>query len=425
MKNIQKVLMMLAIALTAAAIAVMSGRTKADAASASLNGPQTVRAGDTITLTLQMQAPGSFGVEGILEYDAAVVSYQSMTAEAGGWKAEVSGSKFVIYDDGLTNALGANAGVAKITFQVKANAAAGTSIAISVKELVATDGTNESSAGTAVYRTTVAAPLSSNNNLSSLKVDGVNISPAFSAGTTTYNAGEVDYSVSALNVTAVPQDSKAKVSVSGSSLQVGSNTVSITVTAENGAAKTYRIQVTRKQNPNYVASSDAALASLSISAGVISPNFSTDITEYVVYLPYEISSLSASGQARDSKAQGVTGASADQLEVGAKILSVTCKAEDGTQKTYRITAVRMPQYAGTLPVISGVDTKPTEEDSQEDTQSVADTEQKESSSEQKSTGSGGQKGSGTLRVVLWILLVAVSAGAGFGACYALLKKGIL
>ena len=73
------------------------------------------------------------------------------------------------------------------------------------------------------------------------------LSPEFSAATKDYTA-TVDYSCSSLAVTANPADSKASVtSVTGNdSLEVGENTVSIVVTAEDGSTSTYNIVVTRR-----------------------------------------------------------------------------------------------------------------------------------------------------------------------------------
>lgn len=88
---------------------------------------------------------------------------------------------------------------------------------------------------------------SSNSSLSSLVISSGSLSPEFSAGTRDYTA-TVDYSVSSLAVTATPADQKASVtSVTGNdSLEVGENTVSVVVTAENGATSTYNIVVTRR-----------------------------------------------------------------------------------------------------------------------------------------------------------------------------------
>ena len=88
---------------------------------------------------------------------------------------------------------------------------------------------------------------SSNSSLGSLVISAGSLSPEFSAATKDYTA-TVDYSCSSLAVTANPADSKASVtSVTGNdSLEVGENTVSVVVTAEDGSTSTYNIVVTRR-----------------------------------------------------------------------------------------------------------------------------------------------------------------------------------
>ena len=88
---------------------------------------------------------------------------------------------------------------------------------------------------------------SSNASLGSLVISAGTLSPEFSAATKDYTA-TVDYSCSSLAVTANPADSKASVtSVTGNdSLEVGENTVSVVVTAEDGSTSKYNIVVTRR-----------------------------------------------------------------------------------------------------------------------------------------------------------------------------------
>lgn len=88
---------------------------------------------------------------------------------------------------------------------------------------------------------------SSNASLGSLVISAGTLSPEFSAATKDYTA-TVDYSCSSLAVTANPADSKASVtSVTGNdSLEVGENTVSVVVTAEDGSTSTYNIVITRR-----------------------------------------------------------------------------------------------------------------------------------------------------------------------------------
>lgn len=327
------------------------------AASASLTGPSTVRAGDTITLKLNVSDSGKYGLEGTISYDSSVVSLSDMSCDVSGWKVENNGNSIIVYDDALSNPLGSSATVLTLKFKVGSGVAAGTKVNISVNEIVTTDGSAENNLGSASYSTTIAAPLSSNANLSSLSVKEGKFTQSFSAGTTSYSLGEVDYSVKKLNISYKTEDSSAKVSINGNSLSVGSNTVSIVVKAENGATKTYKITVIRKQDPNYVASSNANLSGITISSGAISPTFSPDKTDYIVYLPYEYvgKEFSVTGDAADSKASGISGETIAALVEGVNKTTVVCKAEDGTEKIYKIAVVVMPEYNGAVPDIEGVD----------------------------------------------------------------------
>ncbi len=101
-------------------------------------------------------------------------------------------------------------------------------------------------------KVTIKAPYqaSSDCKLKSLVVSEGTLSPAFSKDKTEYTVS-VGGGCNKLGVTAVANDSKASVKVSGNKdLKEGENTVKITVTAENGDTKTYKIKVTRgKMSP--------------------------------------------------------------------------------------------------------------------------------------------------------------------------------
>lgn len=92
------------------------------------------------------------------------------------------------------------------------------------------------------------AVLSSNNLLGSLVMYEAAVSPAFHPDVTNYTA-TVGYDITKVTVKALAADAKAKgVTISGgSNLQVGSNTVSIVVQAENGVTREYKIIITRQE----------------------------------------------------------------------------------------------------------------------------------------------------------------------------------
>ena len=394
---------------------LIGSKTNIYAASASLTGNSTVRAGDTITLTLNISDSGKYGLEGVLDYNSSQVTFSKMTCNLSGWKVEHNGGSVLVYDDALANPLNGNKSVLTIKFKVNSNVAAGTNIQISMKNLVVTDGSAESNLGTATYSVTVAKPLSSNANLSALSVEGFALNPKFSAGTTSYDIGEVEYSTSSLKVSYKTEDGAAKVSVSGTKLNVGKNTISVVVKAENGQTKTYTITVTRKQDPNYVASSNANLGSLSVSQGTISPQFSTEVMDYVVYLPYEYAgtAFAATGSATDGKAQGVTAGEIAQLAEGVNKVAVTCKAEDGTEKSYTVYVVVMPKFAGTLPTITGVDVNVEPDEPTEEIESTEDSTELDDAPAEKLDEKDGGSVVTIILIVVIIILVALLGAAGY------------
>lgn len=316
----------------------------------SLSGPSTVRAGDTITLSYGAGG-GIFGGAGSVSYDASQLTLQSYNAAIGGtWAVEFSGSNFVFYDNSMQNPI-SGATIFTATFTVNANVAPGTAVSVSVSGTVS-DGSQDSGAGS-TWSTTVAPPLSTNCDLSMLTVSGASISPAFSAGVTGYSAS-VPFSTGSLQVSATAADSKAKVSVNNPQLVAGGTTsITVTVTAESGATKTYTIRVTREQDPNYVPSNNNKLESLTVDGQTLSPVFSPEITQYYIWLPYETETVSISGKTQDPKASVSVG-EIPGLEPGKGTdIPVTVTAEDKSQLVYTVTAVRAPAHEDVAAYLQG------------------------------------------------------------------------
>ena len=95
--------------------------------------------------------------------------------------------------------------------------------------------------------TAVAATYNGSDNcyLSELSVSSYELNKTFSKESTTYfiTVGE---DVDSIDITATAEDDEATICIYGSdSLTTGANKVLITVTAENGNTRTYRIYVTK------------------------------------------------------------------------------------------------------------------------------------------------------------------------------------
>ena len=324
---------------------------RAEAAGASFSGSSSLRPGDKVTVTFSVSGSNIVAIQGTLSYDSSLELTGTSRLLSDPWAMDMNGSTVVLYDNSLTHAI-SNASVFSATFRVKSSVAPGTTVSASVKNITVSDGSSDTSLGNASWSATIAAPLSSNASLSSLSCSSGTLSPSFSSGTTSYSV-TVPYDVTSLSLSYKTQDSGARVSVSGNSLSVGSNTVTLTVTAANGNTKYYVIYATRQQDPNYVPSSNALLSSITSTKGTLSPVFTPEGKDYVLYVPYEVQKIEVGGVAQDGKARSVTGSSAE-LEPGDNVLTVVCVAEDGkTKEEYTVHVYRMPVYEGILPEITG------------------------------------------------------------------------
>ncbi len=325
---------------------------KANAASGSLTGPSTARVGDTITVSFRINGGTFYGYSGSLSYDSSVLTLQGVYNSAGSnWAFTSSGNNIVAYDNTGNNHPVTSAFTAK--FKVNSGVAANTAISVKFSGTASGGGSETGISG--AYYATVAAPLSGDATLSSLTVSNATLSPAFSPNTTSYSCGTVGFDISKLGVTATANADGAKISVSGSTLSVGDNKVYVKVTAPNGATKTYVISVSREQDPDYKPSSNTKLASITLSVGTLSPAYNADVKEYVVYLPYEVSSISISAAAADPLAKGTVGVEESTLDVGLNEFEIKCTAEDDSVGTYKIYVVRMDEFKGldsiTLPSV--------------------------------------------------------------------------
>lgn len=390
-------------------VSMFAMTTFAASSSATLTGPGTVRAGDTITLTFNLNGSGIYGASGTLSYDSNQLTLSSTSQKIGnGWKVEFNGNNFLAIDENLAKPINSNTALFTVTFKVNSNLAVGTVIGVSYTSITTTDGNADTNVSNATYSKTVAAPMSKDNALKSLTVSNATISPAFSAGTTSYTA-EVPFDVNKLDVNATANDSKAKVSVNSPNLTPGGTTnVTVTVTAENGDNKTYTIAVKRAQDPNYVASGNNDLAGISVDGFLLSPVFSAENTQYIIWLPYETENVTISGTPADNKAN-VTVEGGSGLVAGAdNEIKVICTAEDGTQKVYTVIAKRAAAH--------GNNNEPTEPDPQPQPTEPSEptTTPTEPQEPCETTQSGG--------IQWWVLLIVGIACLGIGLAGGLVIK---
>lgn len=248
-----------------------TGRVNLSASGGSLSDAKVWVEGNSQTVTLKSDSPGTIKI--------------TATAEGG-----------TLSDNGQDVEI--NSQAATVTFKEKENTNNGSE----------TTNTNENNSTTTATTTTK----SSNANLSNLGITP-NDFKGFKSGTTAYNV-TVPNDVAQVTVYAKLQDSKAKLTGTGvQKLNVGKNTLNVVVTAEDGTKKTYTINVTREEaksntvennttseetskeekseSQNEEKTSNSDLIKLEITGHKLTPEFSPDIYEYTLDVNGDISSL--------------------------------------------------------------------------------------------------------------------------------------
>ncbi len=192
--------------------------------------------------------------------------------------------------------------------------------------------------------TTTTTKKSDNNYLSKILIDGEMLED-FDKDTTKYTLS-VDYDTKKVSVKAVAEDENAKVEIENpSKLEVGDNTITISVLAADGSTKYYKITVNRKDKEE---SSNTKLKSIKIDGYKL--DFDANSKTFYLKINNEDSELDISAKPADSKATvKITGN--EDLEDGS-IIKILVTATDGTKSTYRIIIEK--KESSPLPLIIGL-----------------------------------------------------------------------
>jgi hypothetical protein len=187
---------------------------------------------------------------------------------------------------------------------------------------------------------------SGNADLSNIRINGHLLSN-FSPSVTEYTY-HVPNEITDVSVTGSVYDSTATVQVTGGhGLLVGSNRVTLDVTAQNHSTKQYMVDIVRA---NGGSSSKTDLSGLVVNQGTLTPSFDPGITSYSFDVPNGTDSLSVTASVYDPNAtiqmNGVPVASGMisnpiSLQVGSNVIQVVILAQDGvTSKTYTLNVTR-------------------------------------------------------------------------------------
>jgi len=205
----------------------------------------------------------------------------------------------------------------------------------------------------AVTRQALEPVKSNDNNLNDLSVNGYTINPQFDKDQLNYTLS-IPYEATEIIVNTLKSNENATVEVSGNTnLQVGENTVSITVTAENGDKKVYTIAVNREDKVEQpTLDSDATLKSLYIGGFTLNPTFASNINVYSIKVGEAVTGLNVDAIPNSEKAT-VEIAGNLGWEYGVNQVLITVTAEDGTKNVYIINATRTNPISNNEPVKSG------------------------------------------------------------------------
>ena len=201
--------------------------------------------------------------------------------------------------------------------------------------------------------------------LQSLAISDVTLSPPFNPDISSY-IDTVPNSTDRITVTAVRNDMHATVTGDDDRpLEVGNNTVDITVTAENGDQKDYTVSIYRLSNDAIMDTlspknehSFLAMSMDTVPLNVLSPPFNPYIFSYTLTVPHSVENMTFIGKARDEKSVISGDINKSKILVfGDNLFNIIVTAEDGTEQVYTISVHRLSNDA-TLSALTVASTDP-------------------------------------------------------------------
>jgi hypothetical protein len=260
---------------------------------------------------------------------------------ANGLTVSSNGNFHIAYKIEADYSIASGSAIATITLRAKSTTVGATSVVTVSNVGVTLEGSYETvSAPNRSITMVIAAPAepvepvepvtpkSSNNDLKALTSTTVSI--PFEKNTLTYLLN-VANEVTAIELTATPDDPKSTVEITGNTdLETGSNTVLVKVTAENGVVKTYTLTVNRaKSNSN-------KLTTLTIEGYELIPTFDPDTDRYEINIKdTTVTSLNIDFTLQNPGSK-VDIIGNEELMEGKNVIKLIVTAENGEMNTYNI-----------------------------------------------------------------------------------------
>lgn len=256
----------------------------------------SVTVGNQVSVTMKIASSdgSALGASDVrLQYDSSALEFVSGTSANGG-----AGSVRVL---GAMES--ANQTTFSFTLKFKALKAGTTNIKVTSQEVYDADSqmVTIEHVGSSAVKVNAPVTYSKDATLASLTISPGELTPSFSSDVTEYTA-VVAGDVEKLTVSAPANDSKASVSVSGNDgLQMGENTITCKVTAEDGATtKTYTILVTKTEElPTEAESTEAPVQSGGSATNVEDGNWKIEAEFDAESLPdgFTVTDFTYDGQA--------------------------------------------------------------------------------------------------------------------------------
>ena len=266
-----------------AVMPAMVPATRAMAATgAAYVGSASGEAGDEVTVSITLYADTEIGGTYInLSYDPGSIEFVSGKDMSGG-----AGTISAVYSDTFSGSLNKS-------FTVKILKPGTSTISVlSSSYMVSMDGDKvQVSGGSGTITGNAPVTYSTDNNLASLSISPGTLSPAFSPNVTKYTSS-VGADCAHLVVSAKANDSNATVSVSGTRMDPGNNTTTITVTAQSGDKKVYTIYTTKAEGETESSSENESEGETEVKEQVVkiddaAYNISSDFEEHPLPSGYE------------------------------------------------------------------------------------------------------------------------------------------
>ena len=213
-------------------VVILPFQVNAASANISVSGSSTAMVGSTVTVNVNLSSSTPMGSwQFLVNYDSSMLQLSSgnvrvadYTSVSGGEKSKSYTLKFKTLKSGTT----------------KVSVGSYVVYAYDESEMSVTGGSKSIKI---MSQAELEATYSKNNNLSSIKVDDYELTPAFDKNTTDYKV-TVPSNVEKVNVSATAEDRKSKISGTGEiEVAEGENKVELIVTAENGSTKKYNVVI--------------------------------------------------------------------------------------------------------------------------------------------------------------------------------------